>query len=331
MPEKVASTLGVISAYLVGNEEIEVGEGMENYVVTSLELHLFFGRIMKEHSLFLEVGYTQANCNYIKEAKRFKEAFEDLLLDVIHCSQGVVGDRVFKSGEVVTEYTLPSERKTCMLTGSNIDERITILEEKLWNDCMRGRRTVDCDLVERVRHINRRCLELLKGLICFKEQTLKNVLDCKMFTMNYPLLLEHIIREAKLYQRYIKNMESDTPCIQDDMREVELFWNQIMMEHALFIRGLLDPKEDELIMTADDFAGEYAKLLSEARNMTTRTMESITDKTIEQTMKYRDFKEAGTKGINECGIRSLILPLLADHVLREANHYLRLLEEREPV
>ena len=28
---------------------------------------------------------------------------------------------------------------------------------------------------------------------------------------------------------------------------------------------------------------------------------------------------------NGCQIRSVILPLLADHVLREANHYLRLL------
>ena len=35
----------------------------------------------------------------------------------------------------------------------------------------------------------------------------------------------------------------------------------------------------------------------------------------------------GVEGIEACKIRSLILPLLADHVLREANHYLRLLSE----
>ena len=34
-----------------------------------------------------------------------------------------------------------------------------------------------------------------------------------------------------------------------------------MMEHALFIRGLLDPTEEELIGTADDFAGDYKRLL----------------------------------------------------------------------
>ena len=49
---------------------------------------------------------------------------------------------------------------------------------------------------------------------------------------------------------------------------------------------------------------------------------SITDETLSDTKRYRDFKAAGTKGIAECQIRSIILPLLADHVLREANHYI---------
>ncbi|MGN0508140.1 MAG: DUF2935 domain-containing protein, partial [Ruminococcus sp.] len=41
---------------------------------------------------------------------------------------------------------------------------------------------------------------------------------------------------------------------------------------------------------------------------------------------FKEFKKAGVQGITGCKIRSLILPLLADHVLREANHYIRLLK-----
>ena len=100
-----------------------------------------------------------------------------------------------------------------------------------------------------------------------------------------------------------------------------------MMEHALFIRGLLDPTESELIDTADGFANEYARLIMDVRNMNQRTFDSVTNTIKEETVKYRDFKAAGTKGINDCKIRSLIVPLLADHVLREANHYLRLLSQ----
>lgn len=53
--------------------------------------------------------------------------------------------------------------------------------------------------------------------------------------------------------------------------------------------------------------------------------QTLTADTLEKTVQFREFKTAGTQGIEQCKIRSIILPLLADHVLREANHYIRLL------
>ena len=51
----------------------------DDYVVSSLELHLFFGRIMKEHSLFLRAGFTPANESFSKQAEVYKREFETLL------------------------------------------------------------------------------------------------------------------------------------------------------------------------------------------------------------------------------------------------------------
>ena len=151
------------------------------------------------------------------------------------------------------------------------------------------------------------------------------MLCCRMFTTNYPLLIEHIIREAKLYRTFICNLENGTDLDGQSMKEMELFWNQIMMEHALFIRGLLDPAEDKLVKTSDTFAQEYAALLARARAANNSVM--IRQESLNETLKFRDFKTAGVQGIENCQIRSIILPLLADHVLREANHYIRLLSE----
>ena len=50
------------------------------YVASSLELHLFFARIMKEHALFLEAGFTPVNTSFAEEADRLKVQFENLLL-----------------------------------------------------------------------------------------------------------------------------------------------------------------------------------------------------------------------------------------------------------
>ena len=164
---------------------------------------------------------------------------------------------------------------------------------------------------------------MLDGLIEFKERVLNGMLRCRMFTMNYPLLIEHIIREAKLYRSFICNLESGGDLDSRSMSETELFWNQIMMEHAMFIRGQLDPSEDELVKTSNSFAQEYAALLARARAANDSVM--LRQESLNETLRFRDFKTAGVQGIEDCKIRSVILPLLADHVLREANHYIRLL------
>ena len=104
-----------------------------------------------------------------------------------------------------------------------------------------------------------------------------------------------------------------------------------MMEHSLFIRGLLDPTENELITTSNKFANEFSELLQKADDATEMTMPEVTSDILMETIKLRDFKAAGAKGIVDCKIRSIILPLLADHVLREANHYIRLLNDYKVV
>lgn len=291
----------------------------ENYIAESLELHLFFGRIMKEHSLFLKAGFTPVNLNFSAKAEFYKNEFEKLLSRAVILSNGKISGKVLNSGEIVTEFTLVAERQTEKLTGIPINSNITRRELNM-SSC-------NChDIADRfcqVKALNRTALRLLNGLIALKEDILDKVLSCQMFTMNYPLMIEHILREAKLYRKYVQMLEEDGEIGMQSMKKVECFWNQIMMEHALFIRGLLDPSETELINSADAFVSDYSDLLNSCHNAQNRilTVDSITE-----TKKFRDFKTAGAKGIESCQIRSLILPLLADHVLREANHFIRILE-----
>ena len=46
------------------------------YITMSIDLNLFFLRIMKEHSLFLELGFTRRDIRSANEAKNFRIAFE---------------------------------------------------------------------------------------------------------------------------------------------------------------------------------------------------------------------------------------------------------------
>lgn len=292
----------------------------DNYVIKSLELHLFFGRIMKEHAFFLKAGFTPAAGSFAEKAEHFKEEFEKLLCRAVELADGIISADVINSGELVTEFTTSAEKQTECFTCIGINKEITQKELNLSCGCRRAGNL--SARFRQVQMLNKTALILLDGLIELKECVLENVLDCRLFTMNYPLLIEHIIREAKLYRKYVRILEKDGDLNYRAMKDTESFWNRIMMEHAMFIRGLLDPCENELFCSADEFSKEYAKLLESCQCAQNKTLRADS---LEETVKFRDFKAAGTKGITRCEIRSIILPLLADHVLREANHYIRLL------
>ncbi|HBF2170483.1 TPA: DUF2935 domain-containing protein [Clostridioides difficile] len=295
----------------------------QKYVILSLELHLFFSRIMKEHALFLEAGFTNKNYNLAMEADHYKKQFEDLLSYTVSASNGIIRPDILYSEELVTTLTSVAEQKTEEFTGIEINKNITTRELNLQSGV---NPQVGQDLVNYVAQLNSDAIRLLDGLINFKERVLDGVLSCTIFTSNYPLLLEHIIHEANLYRSYVVDLENKIDIESKNAKEIELFWNHIMMEHALFMRGLLDPSEGELINTSNDFAIKFNELIEKTNEMTDSNIKNITEETLNETVEFKDFKEAGASGIEQCKIKSIILPLLADHVLREANHYIRILE-----
>lgn len=300
-----------------------------DFVRQSLELHLFFARIMKEHSFFLEAGFTTRDNSFTRKADEFRMEFDRLLIDVVSISNGIVSQSVIHSGEVFTPYTLDAETVSSYYSGVRIPINITQAEINL----MGGETvTINPFLEQRVVSVNNRAIGLIKALITFKETILSNVLSCKMFTLNYPLLIDHIMREARLYVRMVQQLQSrEEMSIEKEALQQELFWNRIMAEHSKFIRGLLDPTEDQLINTAHDFGNEFDQLTTEAKAAVDMTipLEKVTEDSLNAVQRIRDFKEQGTKGLLECKIKSIIIPLLGDHTLREANHFLRLLKQFE--
>lgn len=291
------------------------------YVNKSLQLHLFFLRIMKEHSFFLAAAFVQKEEKYIYIATSFHENFSRLLKQVIELSNGYLSADFLSSKEIVTENTLEAENMTSEFLDFPFDEEITQKELQL----KEGNKEIDARIVNSLAFINRQVISLVKQLIDFKDEILKRVLNCKIYTMNYPLLIEHIRNEAVHYLQLLTNIEEGKTREEVSLYEEEMFWNTIMKEHAEFIRGLLDPKEKDLINISETFVKQYNKLLV----MPEPSLSELTKLSEENTKEFRDFKLAGEKGILSCKIRSIIIPLLADHVLREVNHFLRILQENK--
>lgn len=294
----------------------------KEFITMSLDLNLFFLRIMKEHSFFLEIGFTPRDKNMGEKAGMFRQRFEQMLSEATALANGNVSANALSSRQVTTQYTLEAERLTNFYTGIPFNLDLTRREEMLQPA---GFGMAGARMEEAVENLDRKAYQLTAELAMFKEELLRSVRSCKMFTVNYPLLIEHILREAVHFMNMlvmlVRRESINRP---EDLLNQELFWNRQMAEHAKFIAGLLDPSEEALIETARMFGREFDALTAEAEQAGRQTMDiaGVTADSRQETERLRDFKATGTKGILECKIQSIIVPLLGDHVLREANHYL---------
>ena len=95
--------------------------------------------------------------------------------------------------------------------------------------------------VAMVRRLNEESIELVYGFRNFKRNLLILIVNCKISGFNFPLLVDHIAREAEYFMRTLKKFnEGILDPIQDAIINENVFWLRIMMEHSRFISALLD-------------------------------------------------------------------------------------------
>ncbi len=176
----------------------------------------------------------------------------------------------------------------------------------------------------------------VKNFFAYKRHLLCLLVECKIRGgANYPLLIDHISREALYFYKLLQKIgdgEMEYPV--DAIVSENVFWIRIMADHLKFIRGLLDPSEreafDQVQALSDKWDGlnlharDFESMLWHMRPNTdfARFEKTVTDAAVE----LRDFKAMAQELIEQCSLLTLIPPLLADHVRREAEHFLHILE-----
>lgn len=248
-------------------------------VARSLDEIRFWSRIMKEHALFLSLGFTYEQKQLIDEARQFITMFERI-------------------------------------------------EEKL------SRFTVNSDL-RQVQAFNTEVYQAVAAIWSYKRKVLGLTLRCQIRHNNFPLLVDHISREAAYFANRLKELNEGilTPK-PDDVIEENVFFLRIMADHAKFIGHLLDPSERKLVEQAREFSHDFDQLLFQAIDLDSMRPQSETKPILSQfldqnkvsVVSLRDFKKTARELIEACRIKSNIHPLLADHTFREAERFLEIID-----
>jgi hypothetical protein len=177
--------------------------------------------------------------------------------------------------------------------------------------------------------------EVVGDFYRYNRQLLHLALTCQILGCNFALFLDHISREAEYVLRLLEKLAvGQSPLYQvSSAREVD-FWLRLMADHAEFVLHRLDPSERNLIDTSATFASEFDELYLQGRDYVSmlrgETQEVPSYRRFMKdarvaTLRLRDFMRAAEVLITECKLVGLIPALLADHMRREADHFLLVL------
>ena len=168
----------------------------------------------------------------------------------------------------------------------------------------------------------------------YKRRLLHLVLTCQIMGANFALFLDHVSREAEYFLLLLATMGNGQPLYQVAGAREVAFWVRLMADHSEFIFHRLDPSERTLLEAAECFGEEFDELYLQARDYVSM-LRGETDEVPAfrrflkdvrvSTLRLRDFKRAAETLIAECKVVGLIPALLADHVRREADHFLLVL------
>lgn len=187
-----------------------------------------------------------------------------------------------------------------------------------------------------ISQFNAEVYNAVSHIWAFKRRILSLILHCQLPGANlYPLLIDHVSREANYFRnRLVELNQGKLEPLPDAIIDENVFFLRIMADHAKFIGHLLDPSERQLVEQARNFSHDFDQLLFQAVDLESMRPQSQTIPLLDQFLdqnrvsvkSLRDFKKTARDLIEACRIKSIIHPLLADHVFREAERFLFIID-----
>jgi hypothetical protein len=177
-------------------------------------------------------------------------------------------------------------------------------------------------------------LPVLMNFYQFQRQILNQMIICQMHSSLYPLQLDHLIRENGYAIRLFEKISIGPRTIVNTTAQENLFWVRIMEDHTQFMGDLIDPSERNIVATARSFTREFDELYLQGRDFVSLLDRCHQDvpaflrylgDTRRALIRLRDFKTMAVELICECRLVGILPQALADHLRREAEHYLMIL------
>jgi hypothetical protein len=157
---------------------------------------------------------------------------------------------------------------------------------------------------------NRSTIEKVKPFIEYKHRLRDAQQAGKIRTLVFPLFFDHAAREAQRAAERLEKLAAGNVAL--EFSEVVEFWSATSSEHSSFIAHLLDPQEQDLISHALDSSALFKGFQNGNRDRAIPRGQILL-----ATEELIDFETVVEDGVHTGRVKSILHPLLADHMRRE--------------
>lgn len=294
----------------------------EMFVEQFLNTNLFYLRTLRDFAINIALSFYENNNEYITRASNIARRIEEIGREIITSTNGIIPTNSKEYQIFYTQYTLEIEKLTERLFNINLATDITENELNLTTGTIEN---ITDENINNLIEINNQILQITEEFIELANEIMEKQNNNELFSYSYPLLYDYMIRTTNIYQEELTRLNEKLQ--KDPILAInsEYEYNLVIYEILSFLRGLINPSEQNYIEQLDILLNDNYKELIELYNSTPLTptnQKELTRKSIELIRSVRILLQNMLKDILDKKLNFIIEPLAIDNFYRTINYFL---------
>ena len=288
----------------------------------SLVNHLYFAGSIRSFCSTIGLTFFKNNQSYIDKAIALGYRATDIINETIMLMDYELAKNVLNSDVYITPYTKELDLLTQKLFSISlliqIDKDIDVLksrDEVVFND----------EYMTKIDDINNKSVGLINDFKNFCQEIKTKLDNGELFSYLYPDFFNYMYDEISVYGRDIDRIMSKKDYTEFYLNEFTYYFNELLRESALYIRGFLDTVDQDIFDKASLYANAFANLTEKylKKSSTNTNLNLETERLV---INYKKFVSDIIERLLSAKTYFVTPPITLDNFLTNINVYLYILK-----
>lgn len=288
----------------------------------SLTNHLYFAGSIRSFCTTIGLTFFKNNQDYIDRAIALGYRATDIINKTLLYMDKELASNVLSNNVYITPYTKELDLLTQKLfdisLSIQIDEDLKLLKEK--NDFV-----LDSKFMLQIDELNNESKSLINDFKTFCSEIKTKLDNQELFSYSYPDFFNYMYDEIAVYGRDIDRIMSKKDYTDFYLNEFVYYFNELLRESALFIRGYLDTKDQDIFDMASFYINAFANLTEKYLKSKQNNLD-LSLETEKLVLKYQKFMIDIIEKLLKSELYFITPPITLDNFLTNINVYLLILK-----